>query len=360
MAPLSDMGFIKHLHAFRGFAIINITAIHAFTMAIYFLIPVNMTLPSADKTAINITVMLFHDATLYFSLISGLLFAAVLKGRSWHDFFKGKLLNVLSPYIVMTAVFSLVVWPQPMEGFQIVPFRGAVGDYLALTGSNILTGRSLFPMYYIPILTALFLATPLINAAADRARGRWLVLLLALLPLVVSRTDLEVTASSVIYFMGAYALGILAGRDYQRWLGWVDGHLALLTGVVVVSSAVLLALLFGEIEFAGPVSLQESAFYVQKLAVAAIVLALLRRGEAQLPRWLDVTATYSFAIYFLHGPVQFFMTWGLNQFATRYPNAIETMLLGLVFVVVPIGVSIAAAFLLRAALGKRSRMIIGT
>ncbi len=359
-AHSTDPGFIRHLHAFRGFAIINITAIHAFTMAIYFLIPVDMALPSADQTLINISVLAFHDATLYFSLISGLLFATVLKGRSWRDFFKGKLLNVICPYLVMTAIFSLIVWPQPMEDFQIVPFQGTAAEYLALAGSNILTGKSLFPMYYIPILTVLFVATPLLNAAAERPRGRWLVLALALLPLVVSRTDLEVTVNSVIYFMGAYALGMLAGRDYQRWLGWVEAHLALLAGVVVISSAVLAGLLFGEIEFAGPVSLQESVFYIQKLAAAAIVLAMLRRAEAHLPGWLNGTATYSFAIYFLHGPVQFFMTLALNQYVTRYPNAIETMLMGLVFVVIPIGASIAAAFVLRAGLGKRSRMIIGT
>ncbi len=355
-----DTRFIKHLHAFRGFAIINITAIHAFTMAAYFLIPIDKTLPSVDKFVINISVMLFHDATLYFSLISGLLFARVLKGRSWPDFFKGKLLNVICPYIVMTTLFSLWIWPQPMEAFVIAPFRGVVSDFLALIGQNLLTGKSLFPMYYIPILAVLFAVTPLLAVAADRAGTRWMVVVLALLPLVVSRTELEVTVQSIFYFLGAYALGMLAGRDYERWLGWVDSHLDLLSAAVLTSTAGLLVFLFSEITFSGPVSLLESVFYVQKLAVAAIVLAMLRRWETRLPEWLSVVATYSFAIYFLHGPVQFVMTWGLNQVVTAYPNAAETLVLGLVFVVVPIGISIMIASGLRALLGKRSRMIIGT
>lgn len=358
--PAPETGFIKHLHAFRGFAIINITAIHAFTMAIFFLIPVEKALPSADQTAINISVMVFHDATLYFSLISGLLFAAVLKGRSWHVFFKGKLLNVICPYIVMTAVFSAFVWPEPMQAFAIATFHGTVSDFLDLVGSNILTGKSLFPMYYIPILAVLFMVTPLLAAAADRPGTRWFVAVLALLPLVISRTDLEVTVSSIFFFLGAYALGMLAGRDYDCWLAWVDGHLRLLAATVVISSGVILALLFGEIEFVGLVSVQESMFYVQKLAVAAIVLAMLRRRESDLPGWLSVIASYSFAIYFLHGPVQFLMTWGLNQFVTAYPNALEMLLLGMLLIVVPIGVSIVLARGLRALLGRRSRMIIGT
>ncbi len=353
-------GYIKHLHAFRGFAIINITAIHAFTMAAFFLIPLEMTLPSADKFLINISVMLFHDATLYFSLISGLLFARVLKGRSWPDFFKGKLLNVICPYIVMTAVFSLWVWPQPMEAFLITPFRGFVSEFIVLFGQNIMTGKSLFPMYYIPILTALFALTPLLTAAAEQVGTRWLVYVLALLPLVVSRTELEVTVNSIVYFLGAYALGIVAGRDYDRWMAWVEGHLLWLIAVVLASTAMLLALLFAEVTFADPGSPLESVFYVQKLAVAAIVLAMLRRWEARLPDWLSVVATYSFAIYFLHGPVQFLMTWGLTQVVTSYPNSLEPLLLGVVFVVVPIGVSIVVAKGLRALLGKRSRMIIGT
>jgi probable poly-beta-1,6-N-acetyl-D-glucosamine export protein len=143
-------------------------------------------------------------------------------------------------------------------------------------------------------------------------------------------------------------------------MAWVDAHLMLLSAAVLVTSAILLALLFAEITFEGPVSLLESVFYVQKLAVAAIVLTMLRRWEARLPEWLSVVASYSFAIYFLHGPVQFLMTWGLNQFVTDYPGALETLLLGLVFVVIPIGVSIGVASILRAMLGERSRMIIGT
>ena len=50
----------------------------------------------------------------------------------------------------------------------------------------------------------------------------------------------------------------------------------------------------------GPVSLKESLFYLQKLAISALVLCSMQRREHQPSPVLDQLASHAFAIYFLH------------------------------------------------------------
>lgn len=351
--------FYKYLHAFRGFAIINVVAVHAMAMATLFARPPGATEPRPHPVADTVNELLLHDATMYFALISGLLYATVLKDRSWLHFFKGKLLNVICPYIVVSVVLTLFAWPVPFGPVELGWFQGSASEFLHLAGWNIVSGDSLVPMWYVPVLTILFLATPLIAFATARSGLRWMVVVLVLLPLVVSRQGWEVTPDTIIFFLGVYALGILVGHDLERWMSWARAHLLALGVVALVSTAVVFALNLAGIEFAGPVSLKESAFYVQKLALSGVALVLLQRWQAQLPKWLDSVAAYAFAIYFLHGPIQLAATVGLNRHLADYPNALDVLLISIAFIVLPILVSVAVAYSLRVILGKRSRMLIG-
>jgi hypothetical protein len=53
-------------------------------------------------------------------------------------------------------------------------------------------------------------------------------------------------------------------------------------------------------EFIGPVSILESTYYVQKLALSTIMLVWLRSMTDHQPRWLAGFANSAFSIYFLH------------------------------------------------------------
>ena len=62
--------------------------------------------PSTGVTVLSaVSESLFHDSTIYFALISGLLFSA-LQSRGWSAFCSNKLANVISPYVVMTLLFT--------------------------------------------------------------------------------------------------------------------------------------------------------------------------------------------------------------------------------------------------------------
>jgi surface polysaccharide O-acyltransferase-like enzyme len=75
--------FLGYLHNFRGFAIINIVAIHAVVFA--FLGASNFKFNPNNPIAIA-NEILFHNATIYFAVISGILFSAVLKSKGYKLF----------------------------------------------------------------------------------------------------------------------------------------------------------------------------------------------------------------------------------------------------------------------------------
>lgn len=350
--------FIAHLHAFRGFAILNIVVGHAFNGAIVWVKP--ETKPAFDRYLSIAKEAVFHDTTIYFALISGLLYAMVLSGRSWGSFYWRKVLYVFCPYVLISTLLTLWQWPlflnDPPYG---APFKGGFADFLQAAGSNILTGEAMYHLWYIPVLAMLFIATPLISALLKDKRLRWLVVVLVLLPLVISRVGFKLHLVSVIYFLGAYALGILAGSNYDRWLGWVERHLRLLGAAAAVLTMLIAWMYQADVRYVGPVSIRETAFYVQKLAIAAVALALLKRGEAHLPKWLEVIATYAFAIYFLHAFLIYLLNFAGNALLTGHPGLAATLMLSAVWAVIALGASVAIAAGLHRLLGKKSRMLVG-
>lgn len=98
---MNKAGYLGYIHSFRGFALLNVVAVHALSLAI--IIPSNwVSDPTAPLTVLSET--LFHDSTIYFALISGLLFSAILRLRGYQDFYPSKAMYVLLPYIAVLAV----------------------------------------------------------------------------------------------------------------------------------------------------------------------------------------------------------------------------------------------------------------
>jgi surface polysaccharide O-acyltransferase-like enzyme len=104
---MSNVGYLDYVHSFRGFAILNIVAIHGFAIALS--VPDNWN-PDTTSPLYVLNEMLLHDSTIYFALISGMLFSSILRSRGYHRFYRSKILNVLFPYTFCTLVFSAVRW----------------------------------------------------------------------------------------------------------------------------------------------------------------------------------------------------------------------------------------------------------
>ncbi len=352
-AETARSGFIGHLHAFRGFAILTIVAAHAWSMLLF----QNGFDTMASHTAVySVVETLFHGSTIYFALISGLLFSLILRGRGWKTFFRSKALHVVAPYAFINLLFIAAFWPM-------------IADWLASEGrltnpavfylKSLVLGDLMLQYWYIPVLIVLYVATPVFDLLIRRAAGvAWLV---ALVPLVISRSlypDL-LSVQTMIYFAGAYTLGMLAGTHYQAAQRLIREYLRVFWVAAVGCSLVIFLKYLNEPETTGVFLITESLFYVQKVAISGLILHYMAKHESSLPGWLLMFGTYAFAIYFLH---LFFAQMGVGAIglvSEGYTNAWTASLGGLLILASALGASLLFAWLFKKLFRKYSRMLVG-
>lgn len=348
--------FIPSLHAFRGFAIINIVAIHAIEFLFHFAGTSEAT-PKPDLTPFAWgESILFHDATLYFTFISAILFSLILAERGYAQFFKSKLRNVALPYLFFTLIVSWRNWG--LDGALTI-FDGNLLDFGALVGKNLITGGAIFSYWYIPVLLVLYLATPIFAKLLSIEKAKWLVVLVILAPLVCSRAWPDITWTNFAYFLGAYMLGMVVGGNYRKTIELIERFLTSVILIAVTSTAVLVGLFYLDSPKWGNINLSESVWYVQKIAIAGLVILLFERTMKHVPKWLDILGNYAFSIYFLHAYLLFEMSSLMAKTMTAPTSLPVILMLAILNVILAIAISVAITYACKLLLGKYSRSVVG-
>jgi len=99
--------------------------------------------------------------------------------------------------------------------------------------------------------------------------------------------------------------------------------------------------------------------YVQKLAIAALVIVWFRANELQLPQWLMTAGTFAFPIFFLHA---FFLTQlarGQALLGLAPTGPAGMLFAGVVLIAVSTVFAVGVGRLAQRLLGKYSRAVIG-
>jgi peptidoglycan/LPS O-acetylase OafA/YrhL len=347
--------FIDHLHAFRGFAILTIVAAHSWSYLL-FMGPFE-TMPAHNRVY-SIVETLFHGSTIFFALISGLLFSMVLQDKGWRKFFSSKIKNVVSPYAFVNLLFLSAFWPMYRKWMES---NGETPDFLLVYFNGLLSGDLMLQYWYIPVLIVLYVATPLFSVLVKHRALVWVAWLLALAPLVVSRTIYPqlLSGATIVYFAGAYILGMLIGENYAATRELIGRHLGVFWLITIGCSLVIGLQYINEFEAESWFSSRESLFYAQKLSMAALAVHYLSRWETSLPKWLFTLGTYAFAIYFLH----FFFVNMTAELVTLVAqdkaNAFIAAAGGLFILLASIGLSLLTAWLLKKLFRRYSRLFIG-
>ena len=347
--------YLAYLHSFRGFAILCIVGAHAWSM-LGFTSGAETRLPDYIWLYAT-TETLFHGSTLFFALISGILYTRVLRGKSWRSFYSSKWTNVVLPYAFITLLLTALAWPEYLAYGKANHIEFFFPQELL---TNIASGRAQGHLWYIPVLCVLFALTPPLDRLLRFGNG-FVVMLLALLPLVVSRTTYPdlLSVQSVIYFLGAYAFGMLLGERLQSMLALIQRHLRFLLALLVISTIGNFLLFLWDYVPVGLTSAHQSVVYIQKLTLALVMLNLLHARGLRQSRFLGVLGTYSFSLYFLHlTPI-----WMLSEaFGKRFPDATLPGLAlgGLLIYLLSIALCLLLSMGLRRMLGRHSRMLIGT
>ena len=295
-----NSSYVRYLDFFRALTILQIVMLHAG----HAFLQRGYAEPIAESDFVFVAVnVFFHDATIYFTLISGILYSRIFFTRPHGLFLKARLLNVGTPYVVVSAALTAFFWFLASRSAGEWHVEKLVGQL----SFNIVTGDAWNTLWYIPVILGLYAIAPILYRIVTNPRLLWVTLILAFAPLVFSRAGTDITPATFIFFMGAFVVGLSIGRNLERSLDWTLDHRMMLALVALACSIAIAFLYVTETDNLGPISVVESFFYVQRLSMGMLILAFLRHwSRYESPTRdaiLGVAASASFGIYFLHGPL---------------------------------------------------------
>lgn len=348
------VGHDSALHAFRGFAILCVVAIHSIGFILFY---AKHEAPGLNVESASVAnEIIFHDSTIFFALISGILFSKILINRGWFLFYQNKLRNVVAPYLFFTICFTGFHWNNTGD---LIIYSGSFFSFLQLVGVNLITGNALFAFWYIPVLIVLYLLTPAIMNIVLNTQRKLLLTILMCMPLFLSRSWPDIIWQNFAYFIGAYTIGLAVGVHYAKASQKIIQYKALLWGVFVVSTLLLGLLFHYDIGSWKGISPKESIFYLQKIALSALVLGIFQRLQSTNFSLLNTLGFYAFPIFFMHGFMLFafyLLLSSLGIEVASYTLLFIACILQLIFTLL---FCILLSRLLKMLLGKHSRYFIG-
>jgi len=359
MTPTKTTSFIGYLHSFRGFAIINIVLIHA-VVAVWLALgrpEANLIMTIAD--------ILFHDSTLYFAVISGILFTLVLKHKGYPKFYMSKLKFIIIPYVFISIILVLF----KVDILNTTDLQTTFSTYLSTLSRDLVFGKADFVLWYIPVLLFLFIITPLLDYLMLKSKAtKFIFALIILAPLIVSRVQMAfeyiIKIETMIYFTGAYALGMYMGLNMEKNLKWIKDNVKLLISVTIICTAILFFLTKNDGNskmLIGVTSLTESIHYIHKICLAALFMLFFKSLGENQPKWLSTLARDSFAIYFLHGFILFGNISVFMYFISKIDFSPLNIIIGsIILLVYSILLSMLIVRIFKKLFGKKSRMFIGS
>lgn len=355
--PGKNSEFLGYLHSFRGLAILKIVFGHAVAAAcigVYGVFDV-------ANPVLMISEVFYHDSTLYFAIISGILFSHVLKPRGYFKFYKSKLKHIVLPYLFFTVVLTLIKF----NFSQFSNFQDGMPSVVSKIWMNFVFGKANFALWYIPILIALFLVTPVLEFLQKRnSLTKKGFFLLMILPLFISRvqnlTAYNVSLETIIYFTGAYAFGMYLGEDLNHKLKRLKTYQFQIVLLGFMSSACLFYLYNYDLDAFGMLTLKETVFYIQKISFAIIFILWFKSLEDKQPHWLSPVASDSFSIYFIHGSLLYFLLpWILDFLKPITLQSLKVVVLALILGSLVMVLSMLMVAISKKLFGKYSRMIVG-
>ena len=303
MVDKTKSNFLSYLHSFRGFAIISVVAGHA-VCAIY--LAVFHKYDWSDPILI-INEIMFNHSTLYFALLSGLLFSSVLKDKSYNQFYTSKVMYVFLPYLFFTLLYSYVKFHR----YNFIYVNTSDIDYFLNNFlQNLILGTANFVLWYMPVLFGLYLLTPLFSFLLRHKKHTYILIwIIILAPLLSASFKMPFLyggmISKIIYYSGAYVLGMYLGVNIEASMKWLEEYFFQIVFVALTSSVIFGYLGSNDINVFKGFFLQEALYYMQKICFSAIAIVLLNKLGKRQPVWLIKIASHSTPIYFIHGAVVF-------------------------------------------------------
>lgn len=329
--------FLGYVHYFRAIAITYVVGGHAIDAFAW----------ENFSQLERLLRILFCNGSTLFVFVAGYLFQHLSGRFELRKYFISKLKNVILPYVVVSipAIIVFVVFRQRDDlwpGFydQSIPVQ--VGMFLV-------TGTHLATLWFIPMISLIFLIAPLL---VRLDRNGWLYLLLPITLVLSAYVPRGLPHQSFAHFLSAYLLGMACSR-YREPVNSYLSRRATLAAIFALMATLVTAELFLTTETMSYLN------YLQKLLLSLFFIGFLfRHNESLTSSFVNGIADTSFGIYFLHAYVIFAFRFAAKSYFGQLPAAHVSLII--IYTVLIMLVSLVLVRFAQRLLGKRSRMLIGS
>ena len=292
--------FLNSINIYRALAIVLIVAPHIFYVS-------DIDLDSiAGQTVYNF----FTGSTINFVFISGFLFYHVFyKKDRIHIFFGKKLKRLLLPYTIFSLlpiVLNLIVHPDYWDSYLNLGNAGIFNDYIIPFFAYYLSGDHMVAYWYIPFAMLLFAMYPFHRWFIERhIKVQLIILIVWYVAALFVHRPLAGKLSALhylFYYTPIYLLGIICSQNkevlYARLQGSVFYFLfiALVLLIIPAINRETGSSYKSFFEYNGI-----DLLYIQKTLFCFFYMIWLHRFEGFNNKYVNLLASTSFVIYFVHG-----------------------------------------------------------
>lgn len=304
-------------------------------------------MPKEDAVAFQLFKLIFSNSTILFVIIAGYFFSLLKESYNYKTFLLNKLRSIITPYIFISipAVFVYIIqlkvnhWWVDLNWFYTD--LNILEQYLYL----MLTGAHLGTLWFIPMIIVFYLISPLFIYILNRGLLLYVFFVSFSVAFYFGRPlNNESTLYSFIFFLPTYLFGmILVDRPV------LYKYLCKYSCVIFITYFVALYI------FNLSIHINSSYDLFFKMALAVILLAVLRRYANHKINLLDLFARLSFFLYFIHG----YFTWVLYRLYRIIDIPFSGLIATVGFFIIIVILSLAAFVAIKLVLRKHSKFFIG-
>jgi surface polysaccharide O-acyltransferase-like enzyme len=242
-----------------------------------------------NSTSAKIINVIFSNCSILFMFISGFLFQYLLRKYKYPTYLKKKFQNVILPYIFMSIPAIVLIFFAPKFGIEWNAHHTDKPVILRII-TFYLTGSHLSQFWFIPMIVFYYLAAPLFKFIDTHNKLYYTLPLFLTLSIIIGRPEgNDNPLHSFLFYLPVYLTGMASSHYLDKTLLLLEKYFYYLLAAILILSTILY---FEDIR---AISL------VQKIMLCLAILHIFKVFDNnKILNKLDVVATYSFGIYFIH------------------------------------------------------------
>jgi len=273
---------LHYVNNMRGIAILMVIFAHALSTV------------KSDYLLYKVLDALTDNITLVFVAISGYLFTSLSENYKFSRFMSVKLKTVFLPYIVISIPAIIMYVGSFKEYHHWIDMQWFHSQLNAVeqAGLLLITGASLGPLWFIPMIFLFFLLSPVFIYLKkhDLLGSTFAITMLG--ALLFGRPQLNDNAfHSLVFFLPAYLAGMwLSTTDRWQKIPMYQHCLPVLGAYLIIAPLIHLS-----------VDVSNSLDLLIKLFFTLLIFMVSAQYLNRKLKWLDLFARLSFFLFFVHG-----------------------------------------------------------